>query len=368
MGLEESFFKVIKSTVLSPHSRNPHSGGIFIEIPICWFSISFQSAVSSFLDDGVAIFAEGVSFLVVTGAGSVGLGCRIRNINNDVTVMRNVNKVGESLDKHKKSKIWSETQETSIDLVVVTDGGHVQDKEEGKHTFEEMVTTVYKPKDVLHKKNGRQEINKKVCVASAKNDRQQSIKKLTKNACKKLGMTEETTITALTDGAKNCWSVVNSLEKSCQEVIKILDWFHIGKKFKERESKIPAELNEIYNKAKWHCWHGHPETSIVRLNQVRKELNNKLAIEKLDELIRYINNNHAYIINYHSRRLKKLPFTSQLAEDSVNSVINERQKNKKMQWTRKGAHNILQIRTSLYSKQWDSDWEKIENEVYKMAA
>ncbi len=101
---------------------------------------------------------------------------------------------------------------------------------------------------------------------------------------------------------------------------------------------------------------------------MRKKLNNKLANDKLDELIRYINNNQAYIIIYHARRLKKKSFTSQLAETSVNSVINQRQKNKKMQWTRKGAHNVLHIRASLYSKLWDSDWGKVENDLYKMAA
>lgn len=48
--------------------------------------------------------------------------------------------------------------------------------------------------------------------------------------------------------------------------------------------------------------------------------------------------------------------TSQLAETSINNIINERQKNQKMSWSRTGAHNILQIRTSLFSKGWQADW------------
>ncbi len=73
-------------------------------------------------------------------------------------------------------------------------------------------------------------------------------------------------------------------------------------------------------------------------------------------------------MNYHIRKIKGLPYTSQLAETSVNSLINDRQKNKKMQWSRSGAHHILQIRTSVFSCQWQEDWAAIENKIYKMAA
>lgn len=291
-----------------------------------------------------------------------------RKINNDVTLMRNVSKVGSLLEAHKKSAAWRYSEEEASEIVLTTDGGHVQHREEGKHSFEELISTAYRPEDVIYRSNNRRELAHKVCVASAKSDRQSSIKKLTKNACKKLGMTKSTQVTALTDGAKNCWSVVGSLEPECKEVIKILDWFHIGKKFKERESKIPEELNKKYTKAKWHCWHGHPQTAIIRLQQIKKELRHKISLDKIDELIRYIKNNSEMIINYHARRLHGLPYTSQLAESSVNSVINDRQKNKKMQWTRGGAHHVLQIRTSLFSKSWEDDWLETEEQLYKKAA
>ena len=49
----------------------------------------------------------------------------------------------------------------------------------------------------------------------------------------------------------------------------------------------------------------------------------------MNELIKYIINNADHIINYHVRRLRKLPYSSQLAETSVNSLINERQKKRK---------------------------------------
>ena len=230
-----------------------------------------------------------------------------------------------------------------------------------------LISTIYRPEDLVHLSHDRCEIRKKVSVASAKQDRQASIKKLTLNACLKWGMTKRTEVTALTDGANSCWSVVNNLDSHCYRLLKILDWFHVGKKFKESESSIPNELKEKYNKGKWHCWHGNPETGIMRLTQLKEVLNDAKAIKKVNELITYISNNSKMIVNYHSRRLKGLPYTSQLAESSVNSVINNRQKNKKMQWSRKGAHHILQIRTSLYGKSWEEDWNAVEELLYQKA-
>jgi len=91
-----------------------------------------------------------------------------RKINNDVTIMRNVTKVGEALDSRKKSSEWCKTKERAQHIVVTTDGGHVQNQEEGKHSFEELTSTVYRPKDLITLSKDRREIKKKITVASAK--------------------------------------------------------------------------------------------------------------------------------------------------------------------------------------------------------
>ena len=38
---------------------------------------------------------------------------------------------------------------------------------------------------------------------------------------------------------------------------------------------------------------------------------------------------------------------------------------KKMQWTREGAHNVLQIRTSIFNKTWNEDWAKVKACMYR---
>ena len=61
-------------------------------------------------------------------------------------------------------------------------------------------------------------------------------------------------------------------------------------------------------------------------------------------------------------------FTINLAESTVNTLINERQKGKqKMLWGREG-HNVLQIRAAQRSGSWSKDWQNVEGVVYKSAA
>ena len=90
---------------------------------------------------------------------------------------------------------------------------------------------------------------------------------------------------------------------------------------------------------------------------------------KLSKLSAYIFNNKNGIVNYEERKNKGLVFTSNLAESTVNTLINERQKGKqKMLWGREGAHNVLQIRASQRSESWAKDWKGVEDMVYKLAA
>ena len=85
----------------------------------------------------------------------------------------------------------------------------------------------------------------------------------------------------------------------------------------------------------------------------------------MQDLYKYIYRNQKYIVNYQDRHTSNLPYTSTIAESSVNELINARQKNnKKMQWTREGAHNVLQIRASRFSKSWEYDWGNAQDEIY----
>ena len=106
-----------------------------------------------------------------------------------------------------------------------------------------------------------------------------------------------------------------------------------------------------------------------RLRELQNNLDNEKLLIGLQELCEYLQRNQKYIVNYQQRKKAGLPFTSTIAESSVNEIINTRQKNnKKMQWSREGAHNVLQIRTARFSKTWDNDWVKAQEKIYKTAA
>ena len=117
-------------------------------------------------------------------------------------------------------------------------------------------------------------------------------------------------------------------------------------------------------------WHGKSGESLERLLEIKGTIkNNEELVQKLSELFEYIDRNKKYIVNYQNRQTLGLPFTSTIAESTVNSLINVRQKdNRKMQWSRDGAHNVLQIRASRFSKNWESDWLEAQNTIYKKAA
>jgi hypothetical protein len=68
--------------------------------------------------------------------------------------------------------------------------------------------------------------------------------------------------------------------------------------------------------------------------------------------------NQAYIVNYEERANTKQPYTSQVAESHIDALINARhKKTRKMQWTREGAHHVLQIRAMIASEEWENKWQ-----------
>ena len=191
-----------------------------------------------------------------------------------------------------------------------------------------------------------------------------------KNACITEGMGKETEVTCLADGADNCKSIAYSLAGDCKNMTYILDWFHIAMKF--QNISIPEIGKELLQSTKWNLWHGNCDKALECLKELMKIETiaaDKPLFVKLSKLSTYISNNMDGIVNYGERKNKGLVFTSNLAESTVNTLINERQKGKqKMLWSREGAHNVLQIRAAQRSESWDKDWKSVEDMVYKLAA
>lgn len=215
-----------------------------------------------------------------------------------------------------------------IKLIAVVDGGHLKSKDNNSCSFEAMIATVYRPENIHRIDKHHNEITQKTSVASALSDEQKTIKQLILNACRKEGLsTRVTQLTCLTDGAKNCWSITNLLKQYCKELISVLDWFHITKRFMVLNNRVDFDFKERLEKVKWFLWHGKPEDALRRLTQLQGDTEDKKILLDLQELYEYIESNKKHLVNYQERQANSLPFTSALSESSINALINTRQKN-----------------------------------------
>lgn len=291
-----------------------------------------------------------------------------RPANGHSQISRAVKLVGEKLEEVKISA-KSPNKESTAELVANIDGGHIKARGSNR-SFEAMIATVYKPEKLKKVNKSHNIIEGKTIVASAKNDEQNTMKSLFKSACIEQGMGDETSVVCLADGADNCKSIAYSISENCKEMTYILDWFHISMKFKN--IAIPEDNIELFDSIQWNLWHGNSNKALECLGElmkIKEMAANRSLSNKLNKLSTYIANNKAGIVNYEQRKNSKLVFTSNLAESTVNTLINERQKGRqKMLWSREGAHNVLQIRAAQRSESWTDDWESVESKIYKLAA
>jgi len=288
-----------------------------------------------------------------------------RAVNNHQRIYKTVQLVAE-----KSAKL--EEKNTAIKapaLVAQVDGGYLHDWENKSHNYEVMVGKIYRPESIRNTSKDRTEIMSKACAASAKKDKQATMKQRFLSAAKEQGLHSGTVITALSDGARNCWSILKELEKYCLSITYILDWFHIGKKMKTLENCLPAASKNPLAEIKKALWKGKTEEALSQLQLINQTLTEKKDIERIKDFHDYIFRNAAQIINYNERQHTNLPYTTHIAESTVEHLLNARlRKKQKMQWSRRGADNVLQLRATMASHQWASVWSRFIEQHYQLAA
>ena len=254
-------------------------------------------------------------------------------------------------------------------LCAAVDGGYVHDANNTGKNFEVMLGKVFNPKNIVRLDKHHTQITKKHCAGSGKYDKQKTMKANLVKAAKKEGIDKEkTTLTALADGAKNCWHVIKALEPLCLFMVCILDWFHVGKYIKQVKAKLPDLIPQL-DKIKSLLWHGQIEDSLVTIKTLSNTVTDKEHLKIINNFYEYIFENKKYIVDYDERSNKGLPYTSHVAESTVEHLLNDRCKRKqKMQWSRDGIHAVIQIRVSQASGDWDNDWENIIKPKYQAAA
>ena len=75
----------------------------------------------------------------------------------------------------------------------------------------------------------------------------------------------------------------------------------------------------------------------------------------MEEFHTYITNNAGFIPNYGERYRHGERISTGFVESTVNQVVSKRMvKKQQMQWSKRGAHLLLQIRTRVLNGEWDA--------------
>lgn len=295
-----------------------------------------------------------------------------RKVNHHDGIKQRVEAIGRFATTHP---LTQSPDTPASELILQVDGGHLKTTE-SQRSIEAMTAVIYRPDAIEYRSQPTSEIDDnqpeprgsithKYCAASALADGQKTLHRQTLAAAKNAGMMSNTRLTAVCDGAENCWSVVDVLRPGCGEVTAVLDWFHISMKFQNARTGNQA-LNERLMSAKWLLWHGKSDEALQRLEalQVEPRLTKKVR-EKLKKLQQYLQNNKSYLVSYAQRKAAGLVLTSQMAESTVESLINQRCKGKQhMRWSREGAQAVLSVRAAVWSNSWPELWESWVQETF----
>lgn len=175
------------------------------------------------------------------------------------------------------------------------------------------------------------------------------------------GLQPNQELTFLTDGGEEVRALTERLSPESEHV---LDWFHItmrltvlgqyAKGVAQHDEAAGSRLQESLDSIKWLLWHGNQHRSRQEIELLQEEVDGldidyqNLAKFKrsMREFAVYIGANVGSLINYGERFRNGERISSCLAESTVNAVIGKRfAKRQQMQWTQRGAHLLLQIRT-----------------------
>ena len=175
-------------------------------------------------------------------------------------------------------------------------------------------------------------------------------------------------VTFLSDGAENIRELQNYLNPNAEH---ILDWFHITMRITVMKQIIKELTNKSLKKdcekeldsIKWYLWHGNTFQALSLIEYLNDESDmcddendKKIGIGKgnnikklsrlMEEFYTYIENNKNSVPNYGIKYYYGDIISTSFVKSTVNEVVSKRMvKKQQMQWTKKGAHLLLQIRT-----------------------
>jgi hypothetical protein len=201
-----------------------------------------------------------------------------------------------------------------------------------------------------------------------------NIKVLIHRSLDAVGRSEETALTAFTDG---CPGLRRILADAGVTETPILDWFHIGMRLQHLEqiagglsaddparAAAKAVTVEEVDRLHWRLWNGKArdaQISIDRICAVMHHFRDEQAQRKsiapsrklwtaLHALDGYLTGQGDWLVNYAERYRAGLRVGTAITEGTANFLVNRRMnKSQQMRWSRCGADLLLQVRCAVYN-------------------
>jgi Uncharacterised protein family (UPF0236) len=162
-------------------------------------------------------------------------------------------------------------------------------------------------------------------------------------------------LVVLSDGATNLKTDIDEAFLSC--ITFILDWYHLEKKLKlmcTMIGKTKIESKALSTKLRQLCYTGKVAMVINYLENL-PEVKNE---EKRSELLTYLKNNEASIIDYRKRKKIGKPIGSGRIESFINETVSKREKIRGVTWRPRGSKALAMLKTEIFNGNWDEIWHK----------
>jgi hypothetical protein len=194
-----------------------------------------------------------------------------------------------------------------------------------------------------------------------------------------LGMTADTEVTILSDGADGPRSLGEAA--STGTVFHVLDWFHLAMRVRHaaqcasgwpdataRDRRDGARFADAVEHIRWRLWHGQTARALRLIQRTLAAVESKAGQETaaarsaakltkaLMALETYVSGLADLIIDYASARLDDEPFSTSPTEGAVQWLLHRRMgARQQMRWSPRGAHLMLQVRTAIVNGTFDAD-------------
>jgi hypothetical protein len=200
------------------------------------------------------------------------------------------------------------------------------------------------------------------------------IRALIRRTLDAVGRTEDTALTAFTDGGPGLRRILADAGVTTRPM---LDWFHIAMRLQHLKqiatglsaddtarAEAKAAIVEEVERLHWRIWNGKARDAQVSIDRIRAvmhhfqgEPNKRKSIAPsrklwtaLHALDGYLTGQSAWLVNYAERHRTGLRVGTAITEGTANFLVNRRMnKSQQMRWSRRGADLLLQVHCAVYN-------------------